>query len=255
MKIALIQTKQNELYNFINPNTSFSRERALELQNEMLEQFFTLANRLETDCDLIVTSEAINFCGEGYALPGEYASYIPGYPEDEIFARLGKVAAKKGAWMVAGVYNRRVTKDGEQKCYNSAVIYNRQGELVALYDKIHLTDGEKENLTAGSSAVVVETDMGKMGVVICFDMQFPDVCRKCKEKGAKFMAVPTWGWESSYGYQRIREIQIPVIETMAVPYWMEIEGERRPSAVIDQNCRILAEGSRDKAEIIYGWIY
>ena len=102
--------------------------------------------------------------------------------------------------------------------------------------------------------MVVETDMGKMGVAICYDMQFSDVCRACKEMGAEFMAVPTWGWEAGYGCQRIREIRIPVMAAMAIPYWMDIEGERNPSALIDHNCHILAEGRRDQAEVVYGMI-
>lgn len=252
MKIALIQTKQNKLYDFIDPQVRFTRKEALGLQQEMLEQVFVLMAGLESDCDLIVTTEAVNFCGEGRMLPGEYASYIPQYPQDGIFTRFGNIARNAGAWLAAGAYNRRTGQDGVERCYNSAFIYNRQGGLEAVYDKIHLTEGEKEHLTCGSRAVVVRTDMGKMGVAVCYDMQFPDVCRECKEKGADFMAVPTWGWEEGYGFQRIREIQIPVLAAMAVPYWMNIEGERNPSALIDGNCRILAEGRCDRAEIVYG---
>lgn len=252
MKVALIQTKQNRLYNFIDSQTYFTKAEALRLQQEMLEQLFSFTSRLEPGCDLIVTTEAVNFCGEGSALPGDYASYIPRYAQDGLFERLKAAARNADAWLVAGIYNRRTGWDGVEKCYNSAFIYNRQGELAAIYDKIHLTDGEKENLTSGSLPVVVETDMGKMGVAICYDMQFQDVCRGCKDMGADFMAVPTWGWEAGYGYQRIREIRIPVMAAMAVPYWMNIEGERNPSALIDHNCHILAEGRRDRAEIVYG---
>ena len=63
MKVALIQTKQNKLYNFIDPQTRFTREEALSLQQEMLEQLFAFASRLEQDCDLLITTEAVNFCG------------------------------------------------------------------------------------------------------------------------------------------------------------------------------------------------
>ncbi len=252
MKVAVLQTKQNALYDFLNPHMSFTREEALGLQGEMLEQLFGLAGRLESGCDLIVTTEAVNFCGVGSALPGEYGSYILRYPEDKLFGRLAAIAGDAGAWLVAGVYNRRTGRDGRERCYNSAFIYDRQGKLKGIYDKIHLTESEKENLTPGSCAMVVETDMGKMGVAVCYDMQFTDVCMECRKKGADFMAVPTWGWEAGYGFRRIREIRIPVIAAMAVPYWMNIEGERNPSALIDGSCRILAEGRRDRAEIVYG---
>lgn len=254
MKVALLQTKQNELYYFTAPEIYFTREEALLLQRGMTEQMFGLARGIEGDCDLIVTTEAVNFCGQDRMLPGDYASYIPLFLQDELFEDLSCLARDKGAWLVAGVYNRRRDADGVERCRNSALVYDRKGELAAVYDKIHLTEEESRNLVPGTEAVTVDTDMGRMGVAVCYDMQFPDVCMECRKMGAEFMAVPTWGWEAGYGYQRIRETGLCVAAAMAVPYWMDIEGERNPSALVDDACHILAEGSRQRAELVLGEI-
>ena len=149
MKAALIQTKQNRLYDFLNEKLRFPREEDLALQREMLEQTLELAWSVPPGCDLIVTSEAINYCGPERALEGEYASWLPEYPQDGLWERLQALAAGKKAWLVAGVYNRRIDSESVVKCYNSALVYDRDGRLAAVYDKIHLTEEESRELTPG----------------------------------------------------------------------------------------------------------
>lgn len=253
MKTALIQTKQNKLYSFHCPDDFIAPESAARLQEEMLEQFFGLAEKaVGQNCDLIVTTEAINFCGMESALQTPCDPHIPCGPEGGLFEQLSCLAARTGSWLVAGVYNKRYDNSGRLLCYNSAYIYDRQGRLRNIYDKIHLAGTENEYLIPGNRIVTVETDMGKMGVAVCYDMQFPDVCRGCKEAGAEFMAVPTWGWEHGYGMERIRETGMKVAAAMAVPYWMPIKGERSPSELIGGNGQVLAAAGREDAEVLIG---
>lgn len=253
MKVALIQTKQNELYSFHRPTDRIAPERAVLLQEQMVGQCFgMLKEAAERGCDLIVTSEAINFCGLESTLYASCEPLIPLYPGGEIFSRLAVLAERAGSWLVAGLYNKRYDNYGRLHCYNSAFIYDRKGQLREIYDKIHLAGSENDYLVPGNRIVTIDTDMGRMGVAVCYDMQFPDVCEGCREAGADFMAVPTWGWEHGYGMERVRETGLGFAIAMAVPYWMPIEGERYPSELIDGNGRILASAGREEAQLLVG---
>ncbi|MCM1221307.1 MAG: carbon-nitrogen hydrolase family protein [Lachnospiraceae bacterium] len=255
MRVALIQTKQNKLYSFHRPNDYIPAEHALALQKEMVKQCFDLAEGvIGKECDLIVTTEAINFCGLESALNGPCEPYIPLYPDAALFSELSRLAARARSWLVAGVYNKRYDEEGTLYCYNSAFIYDRGGRLQGIYDKIHLAGTENDCLTSGRRTLTIDTDMGKMGVAVCFDMQFQDVCRDCREAGAEFMAVPTWGWEHGYGLDRIRETGMGIAAAMSVPYWMPIEGERCPSELIDGQGRILAKARCETPELLIGEI-
>lgn len=253
MKVALVQTKQNELYQFNRPDEFVSGDRALALQQEMTSQCLELAEgAVGKGCDLIVTTEAINFCGLESALGTSCTPYISPYPGDALFRRLSDLALRANSWLVAGVYNRRTDEKGCLCCYNSAFVYDRAGRLQGIYDKIHLTESEQECLTCGHEILTVDTDMGRMGVAVCYDMQFQDVCRRCREAGAEFIAVPTWGWEHGYGMQRIRETGLAVAAAMAVPYWMPIEGERIPSELVSGKGQVLARANCEGAELLIG---
>lgn len=256
MKVALIQTKQNALYSFHKPEEPISVEYAKVLQKEMTEQCFTLAEKaIGQGCDLLVTTEAINFCGLESALKTSCEPLIPFYSadkQDALFLRLSELARRMGSWLVAGVYNKRHDEDGRLYCYNSAFVYNREGRLSGIYDKIHLTKGESICLTPGQKTMVIDTEMGRMGVAVCYDMQFQDVCRNCRDAGAAFMAVPTWGWEHGYGMERIKETGLGMAVAMAVPYWMPIEGERVPSELIRGDGQILAVAGYESAELLIG---
>jgi predicted amidohydrolase len=100
-----------------------------------------------------------------------------------------------GTYIVAGtVLNRR--EDG--KIYNTALLFDRNGAVAGQYDKIHLfdalnaADGEQEShyCQAGDHLFVGETDFGKIGVVVCYDIRFPELARSLALRGVKFLLVP-----------------------------------------------------------------
>ena len=82
-------------------------------------------------------------------------------------------------------------KGRDGKIYNSAVIVDETG-LRATYRKAHLWDGEKLGLfTAGSdSPPVVDTAVGPIGLVICYDLEFPEWVRHVAEAGAALLCAP-----------------------------------------------------------------
>lgn len=81
-------------------------------------------------------------------------------------------------------------KDGE--FYNSSVVVNRNGEIVHHYDKIHLVPmlDEPKYLAGGREKVrIFELDGVKMGLIICYDLRFPELARSLALQGAQILYV------------------------------------------------------------------
>ena len=89
-------------------------------------------------------------------------------------------------------------KDGD-KIYNASVVFNRQGERVAFYRKIHLFDVEipggivyKESavVTPGKEVVTFNCEGITVGLSICYDLRFPELYRRLADKGASLILIP-----------------------------------------------------------------
>jgi predicted amidohydrolase len=84
---------------------------------------------------------------------------------------------------------------GDGELYNSAALFDR-GELVAAYRKVHLWDSEQLFFRPGGSLPpVCDTSAGRIGVMVCYDLEFPEMTRSVALRGAELLAVPTnWPW-------------------------------------------------------------
>jgi predicted amidohydrolase len=107
--------------------------------------------------------------------------------DDEVFdAWSAAVRANRG--VVVGGFAERV--GGGAFC-NSAVVVEGNG-VRAVYRKTHLWDREHEWFVAGDALPpVVDTSAGRIGVAICYDLEFPEVTRHLAAAGAELIAVPT----------------------------------------------------------------
>ena len=246
MKIALIQEKQNDLYLFKDENLFFDKQQILELQSEMIEQNLKLMrDAAKRTIDLILTSEAINFPGKPEWTNANVKDIIL-ETQNYLLESCSEIAKKYQTMIVVGMY--RVKTD--DKLYNSAVVFNRAGDQIFSYDKNFLAGDEKEYLTAGTGFPIWENEFGRIGIEICWDMQFPETARSYAMKDVDLILCPTWGWEYLYGPARAYENGIYVAATMAVPAWKNIEGKRSPSQVIAPDGEILGCGSSNQEEIV-----
>jgi omega-amidase len=77
------------------------------------------------------------------------------------------------------------------KVYNTAYVLDR-GRLAGSYRKMHLFSlmGEDRSLDSGDSILVAETSVGKIGVMICYDLRFPELARRLTLEGADIIVVP-----------------------------------------------------------------
>jgi predicted amidohydrolase len=124
-------------------------------------------------------------------------------PEHAVFALWADEVRDAGAVVVGGF--AELGDDG--LVYNSAAVVGGGGVL-AVYRKIHLWDKEKLVFTPGlSRPPVVDTPIGRLGVMICFDLEFPEMARTLALGGAELIVVPTnWPLESVPAGERIPEL-------------------------------------------------
>ncbi|ULG73849.1 carbon-nitrogen family hydrolase [Macrococcus brunensis] len=97
------------------------------------------------------------------------------------------LAQEKGIHIVGG----SIAVSEEEKHFNRSVIVNKQGEVAYQYDKIHLVPmlDEPRYLTAGGQFEVFELAGEKMGVIICYDLRFPELTRRLALEGAEIIYV------------------------------------------------------------------
>ena len=92
----------------------------------------------------------------------------------------------------------------DDKLYNVAYLCRRDGTWDAQY-KLHITPDESEywGLRGGKGLSVFDTDVGKIGILVCFDVEFPELSRLLADQGMKILLVPFWT-DTKSGYLRIR---------------------------------------------------
>jgi predicted amidohydrolase len=97
-----------------------------------------------------------------------------------------RLSAELQVTVVGGGYEAR---DG--KLFNRALVADR-GRVVGTYRKIHLftPHGEAKQFTPGDDPLVVDTSAGRLGVLICYDIRFPELVRWLFYKKAEVLAVP-----------------------------------------------------------------
>ncbi len=117
-------------------------------------------------------------------------------PEDgETVHTLSETARKNGIYLFGGSIPER---DGK-KLFNTCFIFDPSGRVIGKHRKVHLFDidvpggirfMESDVLSAGNQITVVDTEFGKIGAAICYDMRFPELFRLMAIKGADLVIVP-----------------------------------------------------------------
>lgn len=96
-------------------------------------------------------------------------------------------ASRNKAWVIYGC-----TRKAADGIFNTALIYNRTGRLVGMYDKLHLQRHDHK-YTPGKHLNVYESDFGLFGIIICADRRWPETTRTLTLKGARVVFNPTYG--------------------------------------------------------------
>ncbi|WP_460073533.1 carbon-nitrogen family hydrolase [Streptomyces sp. YKOK-I1] len=103
---------------------------------------------------------------------------------------MSTAARQAGVWLHAGSI---VERDGDGTLYNTALLFDRSGDLRGRYRKIHrygFDTGEATLMGGGDDIVTVPTELGVIGLATCYDLRFPELFRGLLDAGAELIAVP-----------------------------------------------------------------
>jgi predicted amidohydrolase len=210
--------------------TVFHRPRGTKSAAESVEQYCQLAKKSlsgSVQADILCLPEGITVVGNGKSYY-EVGESLPG-PTSK---RLGELAKELKSYVVAGIYE----KEGSV-LYNTAILVGRDGRLVGKYRKTHLPREEWEaGICPGDDYPVFETDFGKVGLIICWDVQFPEPSRAMSRKGAEVLLLPIWGGNETLARARAIENHVFLVSSS---YDMK-------TFVVDPEGKVLAEANKEQ---------
>lgn len=137
----------------------------------------------ERKIDLLVLPELFT---TGYCL--EQADILAEPPKGHSIELLRDLASRFRMFLVAGsLLERR-----NQNIFNTSHLIGKDGKLLGYYDKVHLFPPFEEHryLSAGSEAPIFKTELGLFGIMICFDLRFPELARMLTLNGAQVIFCP-----------------------------------------------------------------
>lgn len=200
-----LQGTQAEKPRKVKIATVFYRPSGAQNNLENLEKF---SKKIEAagkqGADIVCLPEEMTLVGTGQ----DYVSAsepIPG-PSTEY---LGKLAARFNIYIVAGL----LEKSGDA-VYNTAVLIDRSGRLAGKYRKLSLPQEEiTGGVTPGDNLPVFDTDFGRIGIMICWDVTFPETARGLATKGAEIIFLPIWGGNETLARARAIENQVYLVSS------------------------------------------
>ncbi|HWR99391.1 MAG TPA: carbon-nitrogen hydrolase, partial [Prolixibacteraceae bacterium] len=237
--------------------------------------------------DLVVLQElheSLYFCQEENTGNFDLAEEIPG-PATEFYSSLCK---KLQVVLVTSIFEKRAAG----LYHNTAVVFDKDGSIAGKYRKMHIPDDpnfyEKFYFTPGDLGFLpVQTSLGKLGVLVCWDQWYPEAARLMAMAGARILIYPTAiGWTSDDGEaERLRQLDawmtiqrghaiangIPVISvnrtgheidyssnTQGIEFWGHSfvagpQGEIIAQAPQDADSALLVEIDLDHSENVRRW--
>ena len=195
---------------------------------ENLEKFSELiAKAAAQKADIVCLPEAVTLCGTDLTYISA-SEPVPG-PTTQF---LGNIARKYNLYIIAGI----LEKKGEV-VYNTSVLINRSGDLVGKYHKLSLPREEIDGgVTPGDSLPVFNTDFGRIGMMICWDVTFPETARALAQEGAEIIFLPISGGNLTLTKARAIENQVYLVSSS---YDMI-------SAIFDQEGEVMKEATKDE---------
>ena len=181
MKIGIIQQHNT-------PDVENNRQRLGEKIIQLAEDGAELVVLQELHDSLYFCQvESVDNFGLAVAIPSPVTDFY------------SEVARQAGVVLVTSLFERRAPG----LYHNTAVVFERDGSIAGKYRKMHIPDDpayyEKFYFTPGDLGFEpIQTSLGKLGVLVCWDQWYPEAARLMAMKGAELLIYPTAiGWESS----------------------------------------------------------
>ncbi len=147
----------------------------------------------DTGCDMVVFPEMVDTGYEMGAIEAAASSWDTG-----VFPQLCDLAAELDLYLICGLSER-----SERGVHNAVAAIDRRGALLAKYRKVHLFTGapvhEERHLIAGDQSEVAEFSGFRWGMMVCYDVRFPEMARTLALRHADVLVVP-----SAFPHPRLR---------------------------------------------------
>ena len=182
---------------------------------------------------------------------------------DLSLATFRELARRLGIFLHVGSLAIKLLPD---KAANRSFLIDRQGEIIARYDKIHMFDvdlangesyRESRSYRPGEIAVVADLPWGRLGLSVCYDLRFPALYRALAEAGSSFLAIPSaftrqTGEAHWHVLNRARAIENGSFVLAAAQGGKHDNGRETfgHSLVVDPWGRIVAEGGTEPGVVL-----
>ncbi|MDF1762685.1 MAG: carbon-nitrogen hydrolase family protein, partial [Oleibacter sp.] len=176
--------------------------RVVQSLEELLQQVEYFVDTIsDYQCDFIVFPEFFNapLMGLGPKTQTEAVRFLAGFT-DEIRDQMSRMAVEYNANIITG--SMPLQEDGV--IYNVSYLCHRSGQ-VDEQRKIHITPHEKNDwvIRGGNELKVFDTDAGRVGILICYDVEFPELSRILADQDMEILFVPFWT-DTKNSYLRVR---------------------------------------------------
>ena len=150
-----------------------------------------IAQSVARNADFIVLPEMFN-CPYSN---DKFIEYCETQDNSPTLDAMSSLAEKNNVYILAG----SIPEKEDEKLYNTSYFFNGDGEIIAKHRKMHLFDidvkdkitfKESDVLTAGNDFTTADTEFGKIGIGICYDVRFPELARVMVENGALMLFYP-----------------------------------------------------------------
>lgn len=159
-----------------------------EENHKKIKEFIDANSHLNPD--LILMPEFFN---TGVSVV-EFKKLAEDEKNSETLAFFSKIAKEFRSYILTGSIIEKVTEQDSEKFYNTSWLLDRDGKVSAKYRKMHLFDSfggtENQYNTPGDEYVVADTDFGKVGMSVCFDIKFPKHYIELVKRGAEVIVEP-----------------------------------------------------------------
>ena len=150
-----------------------------------------IADSADRDADFIVLPEMFN-CPYSN---DKFIEYGENEHDSHTLDTISQLAKSYNVYILAGSIPERE----DDKLYNTSYLFDKTGSILAKHRKMHLFDidvkdkitfKESDVLTAGDDFTIADTDLGRIGIGICYDVRFVELARIMAEKGAEILFYP-----------------------------------------------------------------
>lgn len=145
--------------------------------------------------DLAVLPEMFNCPYENE----KFIEYAEEMEESITLKEISKIAKEENIHVLAGSIPELENDGDSQSIYNTAVLFDNSGNILGKHRKMHLFDidvkgkicfKESDTLSAGNEITVIETELAKIGIGICYDIRFVELSRIMALNGAEILIFP-----------------------------------------------------------------